>query len=144
MNWSDGGDFTRNLVSLRLQLNTLLEDVGGDEAAGLMDALTKLTPSEKKVLIPSLTNVVNKLVENENRLASKNDVELKEFEESLYESVMDAVQTEANKADFAESKKLSVVDGGKVTVTKKNTRPVKISTLIDLAKARDERRGMRK
>ena len=33
MSWSQGGNFTRNLLSLQLQLQTLLEGVGGEGTA---------------------------------------------------------------------------------------------------------------
>ena len=43
MNLSHGGDFTKSLLSLQLQLKTLLEGVGGEETATLLDALAQLS-----------------------------------------------------------------------------------------------------
>ena len=43
MNWSNGGDFTKSLLSLQMQLQTLLEGEGGEETAGLLDGLSQLS-----------------------------------------------------------------------------------------------------
>lgn len=141
MNWSQGGDFTKSLVSIQLQLQTLLEDVGGENAAELMDAVAKLHGAERKTVLPILIRVIRRLAENNDRLCSKDDIKLKEFEDSLYESVVAEMSKAALNTIPAEEKRLSVVKGGRAQVLDK---PVRISTLIDLAKARDERRGWKR
>ena len=75
MNWSNGGDFTKNLLSLQMQLQTLLEGVGGEETAGLLDGLAKLSETERSILIPLVTRVINKVVMGEHRLMSEKDKE---------------------------------------------------------------------
>jgi hypothetical protein len=146
MNWSNGGDFTKNLLSLQMQLQTLLEGVGGEETAGLLDGLAKLSETERSILIPLVTRVINKVVMGEHRLMSEKDKELKEFEDSLFEGVLAALQQpEApNGSTKEKSPRLAVVPGGrspKQPLTLK--KPVRIPTLIDLTKARESRRGGR-
>lgn len=147
MNWSQGGDFTKSLLSLQLQLQTILEGVGGEEAALLMDSLAKLSETERGHVIPMLTRVISRLVEEHDRVLSKDEEELKNFENALYESVVSAVVTNGPKNPVPlnmeeQRSKLAVVPGGKPSHVSK-TKPVRISTLIDLAKAREARRSGR-
>lgn len=148
MNWSQGGEFTKSLLSLQLQLQTLLEGVGGEGTASLLDGLAKLSETERALVIPVISQVIGRIVNGEQRLASEEDKRLKEFEDSLFESVLAAMGStqKENPANSDEGKlenckKLAVVPGGKspserVTFKK----PVRIPTLIDLAKARESRR----
>jgi hypothetical protein len=145
MNWSSGGDFTKSLLSLQMQLQTLLEGVGGEETAGLLDGLAQLSEAERSVVIPRLTQTIKDIVKSDKRVMSEKDHEMKSFEDSLFEGVMEALQHEPGmKPATAETApKLAVVPGGKrqsdgaVQVKK----PVRIPTLIDLAKARETRRN---
>lgn len=145
MNWSNGGDFTKSLLSLQMQLQTLLEGVGGEETAGLLDGLAQLSEAERSVVIPRLTRTIREIVKSDKRVMSEKDREMKEFEDSLFEGVMEALKHEPGvKPAAAETgPKLAVVTGGK----SKNDRtvqfkkPVRIPTLIDLAKARESRRN---
>ena len=145
MNWSQGGDFTKSLLSVQLQIQTLLEGVGGDDSASLLDALAKLNDSERALVIPVLTKVILRVASGVQRLQTKTDIEMQEFENSLFESVLSAMDAAvATQTPNREpGKKLAVVPGGKaaseVTAFK---RPVRISSLIDLAKARENRKRM--
>lgn len=146
MNWSNGGDFTKNLLSLQMQLQTLLEGVGGEETAGLLDGLAKLSETERSILIPLVTRVINKVVMGEHRLMSEKDKELKEFEDSLFEGVLAALQEpDTTKVSTKEkSPRLAVVPGGKSPKQPVHLKkPVRIPTLIDLTKARESRRNGR-
>lgn len=146
MNWSNGGDFTKNLLSLQMQLQTLLEGVGGEETAGLLDGLAKLSETERSILIPLVTRVINKVVMGEHRLMSEKDKELKEFEDSLFEGVLAALQEpDTTKVSTKEkSPRLAVVPGGKSPKQPLQLKkPVRIPTLIDLTKARESRRNER-
>ena len=49
MSWSHGGDFTKNLLSLQLQLKTLLEGVGGEDTAAIRNALENMESFEGAV-----------------------------------------------------------------------------------------------
>jgi hypothetical protein len=143
MSWLRGGEFTRNLLSLQLQLQTLLEGVGGEGTASLLDGLAQLSESERKRIIPLLSRVVGEIVKGDKRLISAEDKEIKEFEDSLFQSIMCSLGTSANddRLDTEAAKKLEVVSGGKptrgATVTKK---PLEKRSIIDLAKARENRR----
>ena len=144
MSWSHGGDFTKSLVSLQLQLKTLLEGVGGEDTAALLDSLAQLSKSERAVAIPLLAKVIKRIASGEQRLMTDEDKDLKDFEDSLFESVLSAFGNTANDADLSREKehKLSVVPGGKSpadrVVVKK---PIRIPPLIDLAKERESRRS---
>lgn len=140
MNWSQGGDFTKSLMSLQLQLQTLLEGVGGDETAGLLDVLAKLNDSERTVIIPILTRVINRLIESGSRIQSQEDLQMQDFENSLFESVLSAMgdgSTEGN--NDKSQKKLAVVKGGKNQDALTFKKPVRIPALIDLNKVREDR-----
>lgn len=143
MSWVRGGEFTRNLLSLQLQLQTLLEGVGGEGTASLLDGLAQLSESERKQIIPLLSRVVGQIVKGDKRLISAEDKEIKDFEESLFQSIMCSLGTSANddRLDPEAAKKLEVLSGGKPkhggVVTKKS---VEKRSIIDLAKARENRR----
>ncbi len=139
MNWSSGGDFTKSLLSLQLQLQTLLEGVGGEETAGLLDGLAKLTDAERSAVIPKITKTINDIIQSEHRLMSEKDVELKRFEDSLFDGVLEALQQQSNIAVAKKevSPRLAVVPGGKSPRNNSHLKkPVRIPTLIDLSKAR--------
>ncbi len=144
MNWSQGGDFTKSLLSLQLQLQTLLEGVGGDETAGLLDVLAKMSDTERALIIPVLTKTLSRLLESGNRLQTNEDIRLQDFENSLFESVMaamgDGVAESEGTADRG-TKRLAVVSGGKAPEALAFKKPVRIPALIDLSKAREDRKG---
>jgi uncharacterized protein with von Willebrand factor type A (vWA) domain len=145
MNWSNGGDFTKSLLSLQMQLQTLLEGVGGAETAGLLDGLAQLSEAERSVVIPRLTRTIREITKSDKRLMSEKDKEMKEFEDSLFEGVMEALKHEPTEktATPDAGPKLAVLSGGKGTSDRTNQfkKPVRIPTLIDLAKARESRRN---
>ncbi len=149
MNWSQGGEFTKSLLSLQLQLQTLLEGVGGEGTASLLDGLAKLSETERAVVIPVISQVIGRIVNGEQRLASEEDKRLKDFEDSLFESVLAAMGSAQHKDTPANvdeertenAKKLAVVSGGKAPAERVTfKKPVRIPTLIDLAKVRESRR----
>lgn len=143
MSWLRGGEFTRNLLSLQLQLQTLLEGVGGEGTASLLDGLAQLSDSERKRIIPILSRVVAKVLKGEKRLVSAEDLEMRDFEESLFQGIMASIGQSANE-DVVPSnaeKRLEVVPGGKPlkgSVIPKQ--PTEKRSIIDLAKAREVRR----
>lgn len=137
MDWSQGGDFSKSLLSLQLQLNTILEGVGGEEAATLMDTMGKLTNKEREIILPLVNRVIQRLLQENERLSSLEDAELKDFENALYESVLAAMNDSQDpKKKVTDAKhKFAIVNGGKPS-----GKPVRLSTLIDLAKAREARK----
>ena len=144
MNWSKGGDFTKSLLSLQLQLKTLLEDVGGEDTAALLDALANLSKSERAAAIPLLLRAVKRIASGEKRLSTDEDKELKDFEDSLFNSVLEAFGNTANDLDLAKEPeaKLAVLPGGKTPSDRVAIKkPIRVPALIDLAKERESRRG---
>lgn len=144
MNWSHGGDFSKSLLSLQLQLKTLLEGVGGDDTASLLDGLGQLSKSERALVVPLITKVIKRIASGEQRLSSDEDKELQNFEDSLFESVLEAFGNTANEADLAKDKErqLAVVPGGKTPSERvAYKKPIRVPALIDLAKERESRKG---
>lgn len=144
MNWSQGGDFTKSLLSLQLQLKTLLEGVGGEGTASLLDSVAQLSESERARIIPIFSRVISKVVKGDKRLMTDHDKYMKEFEDSLFESISSALGHSANNDEVVRNTdyKLEVVPGGKSkrsALTYK--KGVKNPSLIDLAKAREQRRS---
>lgn len=152
MNWSAGGEFSKSLLGLQLQLQTLLEGVGGDATSGLLDSLAQLSETERRLLVPILTNVVKRVATETPRTLSDEERSLKDFENSLYESVLGAIGGQVRPAtaqDLDSRKRLAVVDGGKPVDGRSAgahspfKKPVRIPSTIDLAKARESRRSRR-
>lgn len=143
MNWSNGGDFTKSLLSLQLQLKTLLEGVGGEDTAVMLDALAHLSKSERAVAIPLLARAVKRIASGEKRLSNQEDKQLKDFEDSLFNSVLEAFGNTANDLDLAKEReaKLAILPGGKTPSDRVAIKkPIRVPALIDLAKERESRR----
>jgi hypothetical protein len=76
-------------------------------------------------------------------MVSAEDKELQEFEDSLFDSIMSALGQSANddRVETIQERKLEIVPGGKGEhVAAIRRKPVKVPSLIDLAKAREHRR----
>jgi hypothetical protein len=79
-------------------------------------------------------------------LLSAEDKELKDFEDSLFESVLSALGNTATSADPLReaTPKLAVVSGGKSAGERLAfKKPIRIPALIDLSKERESRRSGR-
>lgn len=125
------GTFSRSLLSLRLQFETLFEEVGGDRMLKFLDVLSTLSGSEQALILDSFTRVVERVADGETRLSSDKDNALKDFEDNLYKDILNSMKEAVGAPPI--NKRLEVVDGGKNrTATKK--RP------IDLAKVREDRK----
>ena len=74
MNNSRGGDFTRNLLSLQLQFQTLLEGVGGESTASLLDGLAQLSESEREKIIPLLSHVILRITSGDKHVRAHRNV----------------------------------------------------------------------
>ncbi|MCB0328928.1 MAG: hypothetical protein KDD70_04675 [Bdellovibrionales bacterium] len=128
------GHFTRNLFSLQMQIQTLLDGAGGGGAAEFLDCLSELSESERKVVLKVFQKALSKLKDSGLRLKTVQDQQLDSFEEVLYEELVDGMtvfkedgaeryaskQNEALKRKNA-ADRLSVVDGGKLPTRKKET-----------------------
>lgn len=144
MSRSKGGEFTRNFLSLQLQLQTLMEGVGGEGTATLLDSLAQLSESERRKIIPLLSRVVSKIAQGEKRMFSEEDRSLQDFEDALYDSIVSSLGHVSNDDELppTRERRLEVVPGGKsATATIAVKRGGKSPSLIDLAKARESRRA---
>lgn len=127
------GDFSRNLFSLQIQIQTLLDGAGGENAALLLDTLSELSESERKVALKVFQRALEKLKASGVRLRTQKDEHLAEFEETLYEELVDGM----NAVDQSVTeKKFSVVDGGKLPTRKKDA-----SNMVCLQEARRKKEG---
>ncbi|MBN8549643.1 MAG: hypothetical protein J0M12_10040 [Deltaproteobacteria bacterium] len=125
------GSFSANLLSLQLQLKTLLEGAGGDSAVQVLDLLSALNPSEQKIALRIFSRVLESVRAGEQRLVTAEDQVLKDFEEGLYRDILDSMREAANDN---EPRKIEVIDGGK-------TRRAASNGPIDLDEVRKSRRS---
>ena len=105
----DGG-FSANFFSLELQIKTLLEGAGGDNAIALLDALSQLNGLEQEVALSIFTRAINRIATGESRLVTEEDRALKDFEESLYKDILDAIKEAAKTTGTT---RFEVLRGGK-------------------------------
>ena len=106
------GRFSKNLLSVKLQIQSLFEDVGGDNAIALLDSLCALTATEQKVALKVMKRVIDRLAQEEPRLLSPNEQRMQDLEDFI---VSDIVRELSGETDSTEkSSKLSLVPGGKL------------------------------
>lgn len=131
------GDFSKNLFSLQLQINTLLEEAGGDSALSLLDSLCKLSKSEQHLALKVFQRTIEKLIAGDTRLKSESDKELENFEEELFDGLLNDIRSRL--VETRTGKKLSILDGGKA---KLESHPLDNNgSIIDFQAARKARRG---
>ena len=129
------GDFSKSLFSIQLQLNCLLEEAGGESALELLDALCTLNKSEQRLVLSIFKKTIKKLASEEERLCTKEDAELKNFEEELYDGVMKSIK--AKLIETKTGRRFAILDGGK---SQKEENPAdKDPDLIDFEKERAAR-----
>lgn len=128
------GTFSASLMSLQLQLKTLLDGVGGDSVIQVLDILATLNPSEQKIALRMFSRVLENIRAGDQRLVTAEDQVLKDFEEGLYRDILDSMREAANDS---EPRKIEVIDGGK------SRRPVDKGP-INLDEVRRNRRGKHK
>lgn len=128
------GSFSANLMSLQLQLKTLLDGTGGDAAIQMLDTLGSLNPSEQKIALGIFSRVLENIRSGAQRLETADDRVLKEFEEGLYRDILSSMREAANDS---EPRRIEVIDGGK-------TRRPADKSPIDLDQVRKNRRAKHK
>lgn len=101
------GYFSKNLLSLKLQLETVLAEAGGEGATELLDGLSLLTDAERTMLLRGFNHVVQDVITG-NRIipVESGSNALERFEEELYTELLDVMRE-------AGGRKLAVVKGGK-------------------------------
>ena len=131
--------FSSNFLSLQLQLKTLLEEAGGDELIPFLDSLGTLHRSEQKIVLKMLARTIKKLIETSPRFPTDGDLALKQFEDTLYQDLVDAIN--CGDAAVASRKQIEVLPGGKCAENSDQTASSPTEhTLIDLAAARRKRK----
>lgn len=128
------GVFSAGLFSLELQIRTLLEGAGGDDAIELLDSLCRLNRSERSIALKIFKRVIDRFHTSEHRVCSDNDRELNEFEESLYGELIHTMK----RASGSPYGRLEVLKGGKTEEVEDDEK-----TPIDLAAARKDRQSKR-
>jgi hypothetical protein len=130
-NNSEGGVFSATLMSVQLQMKTLLEGAGGDKAVRLLDALSSLSNAEQEIALTAFDSAIRKISSGETRYSSDEDKALRAFEEELYNGlVSDIEQAKSERAEETSTSKvkLSVYDGGRSATLSGFKRGIKKST----------------
>ena len=63
-------NFSKELMCLRLQIETLFENVGGEDCINLLNKISKLSLSEREIILKQFNNIVQKLLANTKRKKS--------------------------------------------------------------------------
>ncbi len=128
------GSFSASLLSLQLQLKTLLEEAGGEVAVQFLNAVSNLHQTEQNTVLPIFTSIVEKISKGEERFATDGDLARKQFEDGLYNDILSAMR-EATEATCV--KKFTVVNGGKA-------QEVVRKVPVNLNEVRKNRKGVHK
>ena len=122
------GEFSTNFFTLQLQLKSLLEGAGGEEAAELLDAVARLNHGEQRIALKIFTRVARSVLSGDKRLCAAEDQEAKAFEDGLYQDIVAAIDHAAKPQS---SRGLEVLDGGKA-----KPQPARVVALSEFRKAR--------
>lgn len=136
MGSNDSGRISSTLLSLQLQLGTLLEEAGGEAALTLLDTLAGFNKSEQRLILNAFSTALQKLQQGEHRLFTREDAARKSFEDGLYQDIVQALTRESQRCV---RKKLHAVEGG-VAETKTEATGAEP---IDLAREREARKNAR-
>lgn len=119
------GRFSSALMSLQLQLKSLLDDAGGDHVVSLLDSLCTLTSAEQEIALKIMKVVVDRLSSRDERLLSAKDEHMKELEEFLYNDIVNSFESHASRKTAKKgTRKLAVVTGGKGTPAPEPSQPI--------------------
>lgn len=113
------GRFSRNILSLKLQLQSLLDEAGGDQVIGLLDSLCCLNPAEQRIALRVIKRVIDRLCVRDGRLLSHDEKRMKELEDFLFSDIVKEMEADRNR-EVSSTKKFSLVPGGKDVVRKRS------------------------
>lgn len=130
---SEKGQFQKNYFSLQLQLQTLLEEAGGENLLPVLDQLCEMSGAEQKITLRIFQRALQKFSRQSIRLTSSRDRALKDFEEGLYQDILGAMKEAST---IPSGKPLEIISGGKDPARKDDS-------LIHLEEARRSRRQRR-
>lgn len=108
---SVNGSFSKNVLSLSLQIRTLFEGFGGGDAVKLLDRLAALSGREQRAALEVFSGVVERLLSSEERLSDEDDEERRRWEDTLYRELVDTLKQE--RLPNTKTRPLSVVNGGR-------------------------------
>ncbi len=144
MSQKHDGVFSASLMSLQLQLKSLLDEAGGEQTLTLLDKLSTLSSKEQKTALSAFINVVNKISLGDKRFMTPEDAALQDLEENLFNDIVSAME-EAERAPVRAAlsgqtaRKLEVLDGGKHQHEAESQKSAAL-TPIDFNKARKNRK----
>lgn len=140
MSTRNEGQFSRNFLSLQLQLKTLMEDAGGAPLLELLDALCSLSPTEQKAALAQFLACTKRIAAGEQRTLSPADRELKDFEDALFNGIVESMAHAAGTENLPTKKKLAVVEGGKTGPVARG-KILRDKSPINLAEVREIRKN---
>ena len=114
-------NFSKELLCLKLQFETLFENVGGEDCINLLNKISKLSIKEREILLKQFNNIVQKLLTNTTRKKSLQDVANEKFENDLYDGIEEEfnnIRVNSLETPLAQSR-FKVVNGGKSKIRRK-------------------------
>lgn len=106
----DREGFSKTVLSLTLQLRTLFEGFGGEEALRFLDRLGELSGAEQRAALEVFHKVLERLIASGVRFRDELDQQHREFEENLYGDLIANLKLLESKKG---KKRLAVVSGGR-------------------------------
>ncbi len=103
------GQFRSALMSLQLQVNTLLEGAGGDHALTFLDALSQLTKTEQAEALKLFTDILEKHATGDERFSSPRDQDDQQFVDGLYRDLLGSLRQTTNSEQSMQNRHLRVV-----------------------------------
>ncbi len=119
--YQNDGDFTKNLLCLKLQLDVLFETVGKQDCLDFLDLVSSFSTPEKEELFKKINGILEKLLLETDRKKSLEDISSEKFEDDLYQSLkteFDNMMTDATSTKTASSR-FKIINGGKAISRKK-------------------------
>ena len=102
------GIFSLSLKSLKLQIATLMDEVGGDKALVLLDILAKFDSNKRDIILDNLISTLNSLKAESLDLDAQPSLE----ENELFSSVLNDLKSQ-KKSSKRENLKFQVLSKGK-------------------------------
>lgn len=115
------GQFSLGLMSLRLQMAALFESSGGDRAVYLLDKISCLNKLEQEIILEKFEVVVGKVLSGDLRISSKQDDEMKKFEEDLFSGIL----TDLKRSPVRSKWSPKLMNGGKLEEDLNNSTPTR-------------------
>lgn len=88
MKTRNAGIFRLSLKAIKLQLATLMDEAGGEQAIELMDVLSDLNPAKRDIIIKSFIETVEKLSEKDPSLRLDSTA----LEDQLFNEIVEDIE----------------------------------------------------